>query len=147
MFFATHSDHVLKAALSENSKNLVIALEDDGGVIKARKVDSPSVLPSVTSAETNYLAFDIVSNDYHIELYGWLQDKKSKSSVKSCDDFIKAHPRYDISKHRKSSGFGSTTYDTLPTYIRNAIHHPDSGNVFTEQEMRISIELLIELCR
>lgn len=147
MFFATHSDHVLKAALSDNSKNLVVALEEDGGVIKARKVDSPSVLPSVTSAETNYLAFDIVSNDYHIELYGWLQDKESKSSVKSCDDFIKAHPRYDVSKHSKISGFGNTTYDTLPTYIRNAIHHPDSGNVFTEQEMRISIELLIELCR
>lgn len=147
MFFATHSDHVLKAALSDNSKNLVIALEEDAGVIKARKVDSPSVLPSVTSAETNYLAFDIISNDYHIELYGWLQDKESKSSVKSCDDFIKAHPRYDVSKHSKSSGFGRTAYDTLPTYIRNAIHHPDPGNVFTEEEMRTSIELLIELCR
>ncbi|WP_429103894.1 AAA family ATPase [Aeromonas hydrophila] len=147
MFFATHSDHVLKSALSDNNKNLIIALEDDGGVIKVRKVDSPSVLPSVTSAETNYLAFDIISNDYHIELYGWLQDKKSKNSVKSCDDFIKASPLYDSSKHSKISGFGHTTYDTLPTYIRNAIHHPDSGNVFTEQEMRTSIELLIELCR
>ncbi len=147
MFFATHSDHVLKAALSDNDKNLVIALEEDGGVIKAKKVDSPSVLPSVTSAETNYLAFDIVSNDYHIELYGWLQDKESKSSIKSCDEFIKAHTQYDSTKHSKSSWFGQTTYDTLPTYIRNAIHHPDSGNTFTGQEMRISIELLIELCR
>lgn len=73
--------------------------------------------------------------------------KNQKGSIKSCDDFIKAHPRYDVSKHSKSSGFGRTVYDTLPTYIRNAIHHPDSGNVFTEQEMRTSIELLIELCR
>lgn len=147
MFFATHSDHVLKAALSENNKSLVITLEENDGVIQAKKIDSPSVLPSVTSAETNYLAFDIISNDYHIELYGWLQDKESKNSIKSCDEYIKAHPLYDSLKHNKSSGFGSTTYVTLPTYIRNAIHHPDSGNVFTESEMRTSIELLIELCR
>ena len=147
MFFATHSDHVLKDALTDKTKNIVIALEELNGTIKARKIDSPSVLPSVTSAETNYLAFDIISNDYHIELYGWLQDKESQSSIKSCDDFIKAHHKFELAKHQKPSDFGRTNYETLPTYIRNSIHHPDSGNVFTEVELRASIELLIELCR
>ncbi|MFQ6371445.1 AAA family ATPase [Shewanella sp. YIC-542] len=147
MFFATHSDHVIKEALSDKVDNIVITLEEINGIIQVKKIDSPSVLPSVTSAETNYLAFDITSNDYHIELYGWLQDKESKNSVKSCDTYIRSHPCFDLSKHQKSSGFGSTTYETLPTYIRNAIHHPDSGNVFTEDELRISTELLIELCR
>lgn len=147
LFFATHSDHILKEALANNSKNIVIVLEQENGAINAKKIDSPSVLPSITSAETNYLAFDIASNDYHIELYGWLQDKESKNSVKSCDDFIKSKPQYDPVLHSKPSHFGSTTYDTLPTYIRNAIHHPDSGNTFTENELRTSIELLVELCR
>lgn len=147
MFFATHSDHVLKEALSNNAENLIIIIEEDGGVIQAKKIDSPTVLPSVTSAEINYLAFDVISNDYHIELYGWLQDKESKNSIKSCDAHIKVHSLYDSSRHYKSSMFGSTTYETLPTYIRNAIHHPDSGNRFTEAEMRTSIELLIDLCR
>jgi predicted ATP-binding protein involved in virulence len=147
MFFATHSDHVLKEALINNGENLIVVLEEDAGVVRAKKIDSPTVLPSVTSAETNYLAFDIISNDYHIELYGWLQDKKSKNTVKSCDEYIKAHSLYDSSRHYKSSTFGRTTYETLPTYIRNAIHHPNSGNVFTEADMRASIELLIELCR
>lgn len=147
LFFATHSDHVLKDAISNKIENLIIVLEEDNGVVKAKKIDSPTVLPSVTSAETNYLAFDIISNDYHIELYGWLQDKESKNSVKCCDDYIKSHSLFDSSKHYKSSIFGRTTYETLPTYIRNAIHHPDSGSVYTEAEMRTSIELLIELCR
>lgn len=147
LFFATHSDHVLKNALADQTNNLVIVLERDGGSISTRKIDSPSVLPSITSAETNYLAFDLISNDYHIELYGWLQDKESKSSVKACDDFIIAQRQYDSVVHAKPSNFKTTNYSSLPTYIRNAIHHPDSGNSFTRAELRTSIELLIELCK
>lgn len=145
LFFATHSDHVLKQALADQANNLVIVLERDGEDIRARKVDSPSVLPSITSAETNFLAFDLTSTDYHIELYGWLQDKESKSSVKSCDDFIIAQQQYNPALHSKPSQFRSTHYSSLPTYIRNAIHHPDSGNFFTLAELRTSICLLIEL--
>lgn len=146
MFFATHSDHVLKEALANRNENIVITLEESNGNILTKKIDSPSVLPSITGAETIYLAFDLTSNDYHIELYGWLQDKESKSAIKSCDDFIKSQPSYNPTIHSKPSAFRSTTYDTLPTYIRNAIHHPDLGNTFTEDELRISIELLIKLC-
>ena len=147
LFFATHSDHVLKNALADQTKNLVIVLERDGSNINTRKIDSPSVLPSITSAETNYLAFDLISNDYHIELYGWLQDKESRNSVKACDDFIIAQPQYNPAIHAKPSNFKTTNYSSLPTYIRNAIHHPDSGNSFTQAELQTSTELLIELCK
>jgi predicted ATPase len=147
LFIASHSEHVVSKALKDKDKNLVIVLTESGGVISQKRIIAPSVLPSITSAETNYLAYDIVSNDYHIELYGWLQDKESKNTIKSCDDYIIGHTKYDSSKHQKTSSFGSTTYSSLCTYIRNSIHHPDSGNTFTEQELRISIELLIELCK
>lgn len=147
LFFATHSDHVLIEALSNQTTNIVITLEEKRGIITTKKIDSPSVLPSITSAETTYLAFDLVSNDYHIELYGWLQDKEYKNSLKLCDDFIKTQPDYNSAIHYKPSSFNTTTYDTLPTYIRNAIHHPDSGNTFTEYELRCSIKLLIKLCK
>jgi len=147
LFFATHSDHVLKEALLNRAKTIVIVLEENNGRTVAKKIDSPFVLPTITTAETTYLAFDLTSNDYHIELYGWIQDKESKQTVKSCDEFIKQQSDYDASLHSKPSSFGSTNYETLPTYIRNAIHHPDSGNEFTENELRISTELLVSLCR
>jgi len=115
------------------------------------------VLPSITSAELNYIAFDLVSNDYHIELYGHLQNKIAlsrgiqKCSVKACDTYIANQADYDATKHHKPSSHttthGTTTYDTLPTFIRNAIDHPDPARTFTQEELRISIELLIELCR
>jgi predicted ATPase len=147
LFVASHSEHVMKEALTNKNDNLVIVLNEVSGIIQSTRIDVPVVLPSITSAETNYLAFDVISNDFHIELYGWLQDKESKNTVKSCDDFIKNHRLYIPSKHSKSSSHGSTIYDTLSTFIRNAIHHPAPARTFTETELRTSIELLIELCR
>jgi predicted ATP-binding protein involved in virulence len=147
LFFATHSDHVLENALSNHQENLVIVLSESDGVIQAKRIDAPSVLPSITSAETNYLAFDIVSNDYHIQLYGYLQDRASRNSVKSCDDYIKNHADYNSAIHRKTSSHETKSYDTLCTYIRNAIHHPDQARTFDESELRTSIGLLIQLCR
>jgi AAA domain, putative AbiEii toxin, Type IV TA system len=147
LFFATHSDHVVKDALSDNATTIVLTLEENGTNIKCRKNDCPSVLPSVTSAEVNFLAFDIISNDYHIELFGWLQEKESRDKIKSCDNYIIAQPSYNNAIHRKPSSFGNNNYESLCTYIRNAIHHPNPGNTFSNEELRISIELLIELCR
>jgi predicted ATP-binding protein involved in virulence len=147
LFFATHSDHVLKHALADKANNLVIVLEREGDNIRTKRIDSPSVLPSITSAETNFLAFDLISNDYHIELYGWLQDKESKSTVKSCDDYIVAQRQYDPALHARPSRFGCTHYRSLPTYIRNVIHHPSPRNTFTHAELRTSISLLIDLLK
>ena len=52
LFIATHSEHVLIDALKDKTKNLVIALNDINGVIHAKRIDAPSVLPSITSAES-----------------------------------------------------------------------------------------------
>jgi predicted ATP-binding protein involved in virulence len=153
LFFATHSEHVLKEALGNKNKNLVIVLTDNAGIIESKRIDAPSVLPTITNAETNYLTFDIVSNDYHIELYGSLQEKEGLYSVKQCDDYIKVQPEYNSTIHEKTSSFthprssSVTNYDTLSTYIWNCIDHPSTTMNFSEIELRTSIELLIKLVR
>lgn len=148
LFFATHSEHVLKSALMHQNDNLVIVLIDNAGIINVKRIDAPMVLPTITNAETNYIAFDIASNDYHIELYGWLQQKMSLISVKDCDNYIINHPLYDPAKHCKpSSNPHGTSYNSLCTFIRNAIDHPSSTSSFTEDELRTSIELLINILR
>jgi len=144
IFYASHSEHVLADALSKRESDLTIALTNEAGQLTASPVLAPNVLPTITSAETNYLAFDLVSNDYHIQLYGQLQINENLASVKACDDFILAHSLYDTTLHEKpSAGQGTTTYTTLPTYIRNTIHHPDGVRNFSEEELRKSIEFLI----
>ncbi len=147
IFIATHSEYIVKEALLNRTSDLVIVLTEVAGNIEVKKIVAPSVLPSITSAETNYLAFDITSTDYHIELYGWLQQKESKEKVKLCDTFIKDHSLYNNTIHGKTSSHNKTTYETICTFIRNAIDHPNQSRTYTEEELRISTELLIQICR
>ena len=151
MFFSTHSEAVIKSAVRDDDV-LVIVLKNENGTINSKRIDAPITLPSITSCEINYLAFDVLSIDYHIALFGYLQSTKALGSIKDADDYIKIQPEFNASMHTKVSTYTHpnghvTRYDTLPVYIRNAIDHPDSGNVFTDDELRESIKLLIQLCR
>lgn len=148
MVIATHSEYIVQAALEDRDDVLVIVLTDDDGKITSRNITAPNVLPSVTAAETNYLAFGITSTDYHIELYGWLQTKNHLTNITACDNYIIQHRIYDNTKHEKiDNSYRGQQYRSLPTYIRNAIDHPDSGRIYTSRELKTSIELLIELCK
>ncbi len=147
MIIATHSEYVIQSALKDRDNVLVIVLSDDSGIIKCKHITAPNVLPSVTAAETNYLAFGVPSIDYHIELYGYLQTKTGSHYVEDCDQYISQQPQYDSDKHNKPDRYKRQNYKTLPTYIRNAIDHPDSRRKYTEEELKSSIELLIELCK
>lgn len=152
LFIATHSQYVLRSALDHRSNTLIVLLKHTGSSVDVKRITAPLVLPSVTSAELNYVAFDIPSNDYHIELYGHLQNKialrrgNTECSVKECDTYITQQTDYNLALHRKPSTHGTVNYETLPTYIRNAIDHPDPSRTFTSEELRNSIELLIKLC-
>ena len=152
IIIATHSEYVLRSALEDRNNVLIIVLSDDNGSIHSKSITAPTILPTITSAETNYLAFGILSVDYHIELYGYLQNKTGNDTVKSCDDYIAQSAFFNSALHAKTSSFtnqrGHTTnYQTLPTYIRNLIDHPDPTQNYTQEEFKHSIELLIELCR
>lgn len=144
LFFSTHSEHIINNALQDKTENIVIIINASG----SHRIDAPSILPSITFAETNYLAFGIETNDYHIELYGYYQVKNFLSKIKETDDKIKTESQYDTSKHRKIYNHpnGVTTYETLPTFIRNVIDHPDGIHLYSEQELHESIKLLIEIC-
>ena len=148
MFFATHSEYVIKSALEDKDNVLVIILDNDNGIIRGHKITAPpNALPVITSAEINYLAFNLPSIDYHIQLYGYLQSKTQKHRISECDSFIATQPQYDPVKHEKIDFYNGQSFQTLPTYIRNAIDHPDSGRQYTEEELEESIRLLIELCK
>lgn len=162
MFFASHSNFVVDSAFEDAENHLVVLLSSDvdGAVSHHLVQNADRVLPRVTSAEINYLAFHLPSIEYHVELYGFLQIKEGLPSigqpfnVKQTDDYVKNHVLYDATQHRKQYVFnrpngGQTTYDTLCTYIRNCIDHPNPAvhPDPTEDEMRRSIDLLRELCR
>ncbi len=146
IIFATHSEFVVEAALNDKENTLVILLSDINGKINSQKITGPFILPTITSAEVNYEAFHIASKDYHNQLYAYLQKLKDVTSVKNTDDVILQSDFYKDEIHSKDSSYRNVHYKTLPTYIRNAIDHPDNGNIFTDDELEKSIELLKEIC-
>lgn len=145
MFFASHSDSVVIDAISDRQKTIVIVLKENNGVIEAKHITAPIVLPSVTNAEINYHAFDLYSVDFHIALYGYLQTLTGNNRVADMDSYICSHALFDSVVHSKPTTHGTTTYNCLSTAIRNNIDHPDNGNSYTEEELATSTELLIKL--
>ncbi|MBE5858238.1 MAG: ATP-binding protein [Lachnospiraceae bacterium] len=146
MILATHSDYVIKRALEDEDNVLIIVLKEEDGLISAREIKKPAVLPTITNAETNYLAFDIIMIDYHIQLYGYLQTLIQKEKIIECDKFIEEHHLYNPAKHERLYEYKKKNYKTICTYIRNAIDHPDSGKEYTDEDLRISTELLRAIC-
>ena len=121
-------------------------MADANGTITANKINE-RVLPSVTAAEINYLAFGVKSIDYHIALYGDFQTQTGKSRIEEADAHLAMQPEYDASIHEKLDAFGRNRYQTLPTYIRNAIDHPDSGRIYSESDLESSLLLLRSICK
>ncbi len=152
IIMATHSQYVLKSALNNKLNTLILLLKSNSGKCEVSHMTVPQVLPKITSAELNYNAFGIASIDYHIQLYGHLQDKYSLNTILKCDKYIKKSPLYDCTIHRKKYSYTDDkgkkrSYQTLPTYIRNTIDHPDNIHSYNSDELRTSIEFLITLCK
>ena len=144
IFFATHSENVIKAAIKDLDNTLIIILSSDGGVIKADKM-SKMVLPTPTAAEINFLAFGVYTVDYHIALYGDFQHQTGKQTIADADTELEAQPEYIPVQHEKIDTYRHG-YKTLPTYIRNKIDHPDSSRIYTETEFELSTLLLRSIC-
>lgn len=142
LFIATHSEHVVSSALKDSEDTLVIVLKDDGKKIDGKKITTPTALPDITSAETNYLAFGLCSIEYHQQLYAELQRKTGSEKIKVCDGYIKGHGRYDKAKHECICLYNSITYETVCTFVRNRIDHPNSSDTYSDAQLALSIELM-----
>ena len=148
LIIATHSEYVIREALKDAENTLVIILKDENGTIKQRRAEIPYFLSHLTSAEINFNAFNIYSIDYHVELYGKLQELTSCNTIQEMDNYIKSNPIYDTSDNKTAIKNGNPTIESLPTYIRNAIDHPDNpSRQYNDIELQKSTNTLIKLIK
>lgn len=154
IFIITHSPYLLKKYKKEThsmnifSKNAGMNKVEVGEEFDLFGASSPSW------GEINYYAFGVLSVEFHNELYGFIQEKailedEKYYKPKDFDDYLvsKGLTKDQGYKHLKSDS-SIIEYDvTLPTKIRNIIHHPENTNntKFTDQEVKNSIESLIPL--
>lgn len=143
VLFATHSNYMIdKEDLGRNYK--VTKQKDDATALT--KFESKSS----TYASITYHVFDIATSDYHNELYGRAQEIYQNKDIKDKtrgylltfdSEVLQKIAGFDLTKPYK----GEDNKCTLPTYVRNCIHHPEAGNTFNDKELRSSIQSLIDL--
>ena len=140
VFFTTHSNYMIdKNNLSRNYR-----------VIKSHDITKIEQLAkqSSTYASVTYNVFNIPSTDYHNELYAKLHQKfqddapnhKNREFVKTFDEEylqrVKNLPSNWPWKQYPNSA-------TLPTHIHNCIHHPETENTYSAEELRMSTDCLL----
>jgi AAA domain, putative AbiEii toxin, Type IV TA system len=137
--FATHSNYLIdKTDLSRNHR--VTKEGDRSHLVKFDKKSS-------TYASVSFEVFSIPSTDYHNELYGMLHERFQNEDIKDeSRERIKIFDEVFLQgKHSQKRTYpyrGKAKEVTLPTYVRNCIHHPESGQKFSEEELSTSIKLM-----
>jgi len=153
IFIITHSPYLLKKYKRETHSMNVFSKEAGLNKVEPGREFDLFGVSSPTWGEINYYAFGVITVEFHNELYGFIQAKAIFEDEKYYyeEDFEK----YLIDKgfaqdqtymRLKKDGTIQNQIRTLPTKIRNIIHHPENthNTKFTDEELKTSIELLIK---
>jgi predicted ATP-dependent endonuclease of OLD family len=97
----------------------------------------PNRLPYPSLNEVNYLAFSEITEEYHNELYGYIELESEMTNYRN------GKPTMTYNKLRRD-GTTATENITLTDYIRHQIHHPENthNTRYTFQQMSDSINLM-----
>jgi predicted ATP-dependent endonuclease of OLD family len=134
IMLASHSPLLVKQ-LSENDNVKIRVLENNGQ--KVSEIEK-RVLSFISANETNYLAFNLATEEYHNELYEELKSLHGVSrDIKPFDnDFFvskKGEPK-------NSPWKGNQNEVSIHTFIRNQIHHQQDNGKTGYIALKSSIE-------
>ena len=128
VLITTHSPYIVKKLAKDNIKPIVIKRDEIRNESKKSTLEE-RVLPYVSMNEMNYIAFEEPSIEYHIELFGYMQNKLNKK-VKPLDDWIKTNCSSILTNGDLFDWYNTETLTiephkmTLPYCVRNNIDHP-----------------------
>lgn len=131
IILTTHSPSIVKLL---NFEHLKLIKEDNNSkeIINIERADLP--YPSLN--EVNFLAFAESDEEYHNELYGYIESEQLLNDYKS--------GKPTIIYKKISRGNESEIQIILSEYIRHQIHHPENttNTRFTNEQLQTSIDLM-----
>lgn len=151
IIIATHSPYIFKNSLNTLCGLLIFKkIKDETEIIDFRSSKTKKLFPwSPSWGEINYYAYDFPTIELHNELYGYIQEREKISKINKFDSFLESKGVQKNKTYIEIRNYGKNiSYKTtLPTYIRNLIHHPDNtlNPRFNDNELKKSIESLIKL--
>lgn len=161
IIIATHSPYIFQDL--DQNKERCIKIDNkiqSSQEIKLNYNNKMFLSPSVNLV--GYKAFGVFDEMLHIELYSLLQSFTQRTKINCRVDGVDCkqcmeHLFLQTVGIAKKTFTGSTTYnsdkkagkpikitETLPTFIRNRIHHPDEKNrIYTKEDLESSIKYLL----
>lgn len=119
IIITSHSPELLKD-MQKNKYHKINAIVRDEEEIKVNPLEK-FVLPLPTVSETNYVAFNLASMEYFIELYNQFGEMNEVSSVAEIDPLL-GIPKSELIEWVRDDG--STQTLSVYSCIRNKFHHP-----------------------
>ena len=153
IFIVTHSPYLLRKFKKQSHSIHIFSKDCSFSTVKPGKSFDLFGLFSPTWGEINFFAFGVLSVEFHNELYGFIQAKAIFEDEKYYyeNDFDEYLKRAGIPKDKpyirlNKDGTTNNQPRTLPTFIRNVIHHPENPyNSYTQGEHETSVNMLIQL--
>ena len=133
IILASHSPLLVKQ-LAFNDKVKISVIQNGQEVSEIEK----RVLPYISANETNFLAFNLATEEYHNELFEEL--KFINGDDKSIKDFDNDFFVTTKSEPKNSSWRGSQNEVSEHTFIRNQIHHQKENGKTDYNVLKSSIE-------
>lgn len=137
VILTTHSPNIVKK-LDFSNLRLIKVEEKNKSVCEVIKEQLP--YPSLN--EVNFSAFSEVTEEYHNELYGYIEENSWLNEYK-----LGKTTREYIREMKKGNKIElKTEHKILTEYIRHQIHHPENKNniLYTTEELQESISLMRE---
>lgn len=132
ILLTTHSPVIVKELVFDHLR--LILIEDGNKVVNSVLTGQ---LPYPSLNEVNFTAFEEITEEYHNELYGFLESEGLINDFKNGKDTM---------EYNRLRGNGSTLTEqkVLTEYIRHQIHHPENAHNtrFTEVQLSESIGLM-----
>ena len=156
IFLSTHSPYLLKKYDSGTHSLNIFSKQADGFNSTPSSQNELDLFgtSSPTWGEINYVAFGMPTVEFHNELYGFIQTKAILEDCDNCreenfENWLEQHGLSKNKKYVRELKDGTTKeYDTtLPTFIRNLIHHPENqhNDRYSNEELNSSIEALLRI--
>jgi predicted ATP-dependent endonuclease of OLD family len=133
IIITTHSASVVK----ELEFHHLHLIKSDSGIKTIEKV-LPNILPFPSLNEVNFLAFSEVTEEYHNELYGYIELEGEMTNYRNGKTTLQYN-------RLKKDGLTIISENIILTdYVRHQIHHPENTNNtrYTFTELNESINLM-----
>ncbi len=153
VFISTHSPFFLEGDVLRNA-NLILCTKE-GRCNKMRCYEkAENLFPwSPSWGEICFEAYNLPTVEFHNELYGHLQYLSNCYTEKTFENWLSSqgiHPSKSWTREDKGNP-QKTGNQTLATFIRNKIHHPENKTMssikFSDEELFKSIKIMINLIR